>query len=163
MWTYSSTGAAEACGGATGKPQIHDPPLIFDLQRDKAEETPLESSTPEYWAVVEQITRRREELLWDIATDKSVSTANYNIDESAMPCCDPQQVVCRCDTLGWRWGRFSPSGHETSLHSPQLDNCRLWCRAETKSEQIKKQAEGWGSGFQTLACLHCEIDHLTIH
>lgn len=110
MWTYSSTGAAEACGGATGKPQIHDPPLIFDLQRDKAEETPLEKSTPGYWAVVEQITRRREELLWDIATDKSVSTANYNTDESAVPCCDPQQAVCRCETLGWRWGPFLTLG-----------------------------------------------------
>lgn len=106
MWTYSSTGAAEACGGAVGTAQIHDPPLIFDLQRDKAEETPLDSRTPEYWALVEQITRRREELLWDIATDKSVSTANYNTDETAMPCCDPQQAVCRCDTWGWRWRPF---------------------------------------------------------
>lgn len=95
----NSPGAAQACSGATGKPQIHDPPLIFDLQRDEAEETPLDSSTPEYRAVVEQITRRREELLWDIATDKSVSTANYNTDESAVPCCDPQQAVCRCGPL----------------------------------------------------------------
>lgn len=100
MCTYSCTGAAKACDGATGKPQIHDPPLLFDLERDKAEATPLESSAAEYWAVVEQITRRREELLWDIATDRSVSTANYNTDGSAVPCCDPQQAVCRCDTLG---------------------------------------------------------------
>lgn len=100
MRTRGSAGAAEACGGATGAPQSHDPPLVFDLQRDQAEGTPLEVSTPEYRALVEQIARGREELLWDIATDASVSTANYNTDESAAPCCDPQRAVCRCDSLG---------------------------------------------------------------
>ncbi|XP_076616094.1 arylsulfatase G [Chaetodon auriga] len=93
------TGAAAACGGATGGPQLHDPPLIFDLQRDAAEETPLEAKTPEYQAVAERIARRREELLWDIATDKSVSTADYTTQESAAPCCDPRRPVCRCLTL----------------------------------------------------------------
>lgn len=94
------TGAAEACGGATGGQQLHDPPLIFDLQRDEAEETPLKVETSEYQAVAERIARRREELLWDIATDESVSTADYSTDESAAPCCDPGRPVCRCPTLG---------------------------------------------------------------
>ncbi|XP_050922277.1 arylsulfatase G isoform X2 [Lates calcarifer] len=85
------TGAAESCGGATGKQQLHDPPLIFDLEHDAAEETPLEARTPEYQVVAERIARRREELLWDIATDQSVSTADYSMDESAEPCCDPRQ------------------------------------------------------------------------
>uniref|UniRef100_A0A8P4GEH6 Arylsulfatase G n=1 Tax=Dicentrarchus labrax TaxID=13489 RepID=A0A8P4GEH6_DICLA len=97
------TGAAEACGGATGRQQLHDPPLIFDLERDEAEETPLEVKTPEYQAVADRIARRREELLWDIATDKSVSTADYSTDESAAPCCDHRQPVCRCHTLGQGW------------------------------------------------------------
>lgn len=93
------TGASEACGGATGRQQLHDPPLIFDLQLDEAEETPLQVHTPEYQAVVERIARKREELLWDIATDESVSTADYSKDKSAAPCCDPRQAVCRCHTL----------------------------------------------------------------
>ncbi|XP_069012029.1 arylsulfatase G [Embiotoca jacksoni] len=94
------TGAAEACGGATGMEQLHDPPLIFDLERDEGEETPVEVETPEYQAVAERIARRREELLWDIAADKSVSTADYITDKSAAPCCDPTEPVCRCHTLG---------------------------------------------------------------
>ncbi|XP_037610949.1 arylsulfatase G isoform X2 [Sebastes umbrosus] len=94
------TGAAEACGGATGRQQLHDPPLIFDLERNEAEETPLQVETPEYRAVAERIARGREKLLWDIATDKSVSTADYSTDASAAPCCDPRQAVCRCHTLG---------------------------------------------------------------
>lgn len=93
-------GAAEACGGAAGRQQLHDPPMIFDLQRDEAEETPLQVGTPEYRAIAEKIASRREKLLWNIATDKSVSKANYNTDQSAVPCCDPRRPVCRCDTLG---------------------------------------------------------------
>ncbi|KAM3592798.1 uncharacterized protein V6R79_025352 [Siganus canaliculatus] len=94
------TGAAEACGGGTGRQQLHDPPLIFDLQRDEAEETPLEVEAPEYQAVAKRIARRREKLFWDIATDKSVSVADYRTDESAAPCCDPRHAVCRCHILG---------------------------------------------------------------
>uniref|UniRef100_A0A8C2ZM33 Arylsulfatase G n=1 Tax=Cyclopterus lumpus TaxID=8103 RepID=A0A8C2ZM33_CYCLU len=73
------TGAAEACGGATGMEQLHDPPLIFDLERDEAEETPLDVETPEYQAIAE----------------RSVSTADYSTDTSAAPCCDPTQAVCQ--------------------------------------------------------------------
>lgn len=90
------TGASEACGGGTGKQRLHDPPLIFDLDDDEAEGTPLEAETPEYRAVAERIARLREELLWDIATDPSVSTADYGTDASAAPCCDPGRPVCRC-------------------------------------------------------------------
>uniref|UniRef100_A0A8C5EN26 Arylsulfatase G n=1 Tax=Gouania willdenowi TaxID=441366 RepID=A0A8C5EN26_GOUWI len=93
------TGAAEACGGGTGQQQLHDPPLIFDLDHDQAEDTPLEVDTPEYQDVAERIARRREELLWDIASDQSVSTADYSTDSSAAPCCDPTQPMCRCHTL----------------------------------------------------------------
>ncbi|XP_035001826.1 arylsulfatase G isoform X1 [Hippoglossus stenolepis] len=94
------TGAAEACGGATGSQQLHDPPLIFDLERDKAEETPLDAGTPEYRAAAERIACGREELLWDIATDESVSAADYSTDKSAAPCCDPGRAVCRCHPPG---------------------------------------------------------------
>lgn len=93
-------GAAEACGGATGTQELHDPPLIFDLDRDEAEETPLDVRTPEYQVTAKRIARWREELLWDIANDQSVSAADYTTDKSAAPCCDPTQAVCRCPTLG---------------------------------------------------------------
>ncbi|XP_041829529.1 arylsulfatase G isoform X2 [Melanotaenia boesemani] len=93
------TGAAEACGGGTGQQQLHDPPLIFDLEREEAEETPLQVETPEYQAAVQKIARGREQVLWDIATDKSVSTADYSMDKSAAPCCNQRQAVCRCCTL----------------------------------------------------------------
>ncbi|XP_017273905.1 arylsulfatase G [Kryptolebias marmoratus] len=93
------TGGAEACGGGKGEQQLHDPLLIFDLERDEAEETPLRLDTPEYELVARRVAREREELLWDIATDKSVSTADYSTDKSAAPCCDKTQAVCRCYTV----------------------------------------------------------------
>ncbi|XP_072230028.1 arylsulfatase G-like [Leuresthes tenuis] len=93
------TGGAEACGGGAGQQQLHDPPLIFDVEREEAEERPLQVDTPEYQAAAKRIARRREELLWDIATDESVSTADYSTDKSAAPCCDQRQAVCRCRTL----------------------------------------------------------------
>ncbi|KAM4715655.1 arylsulfatase G isoform 1-T2 [Anableps anableps] len=93
------TGGAEACSGGTGQEQLHDPPLIFDLEHEEAEETPLQFDTPEYRAIAERVARKREELLWDIATDGSVSTADYSQDELAAPCCDRRQAVCRCHTM----------------------------------------------------------------
>ncbi|XP_029933463.1 arylsulfatase G [Myripristis murdjan] len=94
------TGAAEACGGGRGRQQLHNPPLIFDLESDEGEETPLDSGSPEYQRALDRIAEGREELLWDIATDQSVSTADYTTDQSAAPCCDPRHPVCRCHMLG---------------------------------------------------------------
>ncbi|CAL8260579.1 unnamed protein product [Arctogadus glacialis] len=90
------TGSAEACGGGRGTQLLHDPPLIFDLGVDQAEATPLDAGAPDYQEVLGKVTKAREELLWDIATDQSVSVADYTQDQSAAPCCDPQRASCRC-------------------------------------------------------------------
>ncbi|XP_026861843.2 arylsulfatase G isoform X2 [Electrophorus electricus] len=93
------TGSAEACGGAKGKQQMHDPPLIFELSRDVAEGSPLDPSSVEYQAVLREVEREREAVLWDIATD-NVSTADYSITQAAFPCCQPHNPVCRCHSVG---------------------------------------------------------------
>ncbi|XP_061086214.1 arylsulfatase G-like isoform X2 [Conger conger] len=93
------TGAAEACGGGTGKQEVHDPPLIFDLSDDEEESSPMDSGSEEYQAVLEQVQRERDALLRDIAKDH-VSRADYTVDPSAAPCCDPGHVACRCEGGG---------------------------------------------------------------
>lgn len=103
---FYMTGAAEACGGSTAREQLHDPPLIFDLEADEAEDRPLDPGTSEYQEAAERAARGREEVLWDIATDPSVSTADYSTEGSAAPCCDPTRPACRC-------------------HSPQAQNIDL--------------------------------------
>ncbi|XP_054610980.1 arylsulfatase G-like isoform X2 [Dunckerocampus dactyliophorus] len=90
------TGAAQACGGDTGTQEFHNPPLIFDLENDKAEETPLKVGTREYQVLAERVALWKEELLWDIATDQSVSAADYSTNDSAAPCCNSMRPVCRC-------------------------------------------------------------------
>ncbi|MED6287579.1 hypothetical protein CHARACLAT_017817, partial [Characodon lateralis] len=93
------TGGPEACNGGTGQVQLHDPPLIFDLEHEEAEETPLQFDTPDYRAIAWRVAHKRDELLWDIATDRSVSSADYSQDELAAPCCDRTKAVCRCHTV----------------------------------------------------------------
>ncbi|XP_019902293.2 arylsulfatase G isoform X5 [Esox lucius] len=92
------TGGAEACSGSTGKEELHDPPLIFDLSQDKAEETTLDPTTEEYREAEERGRRAREVLLYDIATDPLLSTADYTTDQSAAPCCDRRHASCRCSS-----------------------------------------------------------------
>ncbi|XP_063077779.1 arylsulfatase G [Engraulis encrasicolus] len=89
------TGAAEACGGGEGQPQVHDPPLIFDLSGDPGEGTPLVEGSEEYQEALREVQSEREALLWDIAND-NVSTANYATDRGAAPCCDHALPACRC-------------------------------------------------------------------
>lgn len=87
-----------ACGGGGGQQQYHDPPLIFDLSKDEAEGTPLNSESEEYRSVLEEVERESEALLWDIATDR-VSSADYTVVPAAVPCCQPHNPACRCHSL----------------------------------------------------------------
>ncbi|KAI4873484.1 hypothetical protein NFI96_032575, partial [Prochilodus magdalenae] len=92
------TGGAEACGGGSGKPELHDPPLIFDLDKDKAEGSALDPTSEEYQTVLKEVEREREALLWDIATD-NVSSADYTVAHTAVPCCQPHNRACRCHSI----------------------------------------------------------------
>lgn len=94
---FTLPGGAEACGGGSGKQELHDPPLIFNLNEDEAEGSPLDPASEEYQLVTREVARAREMLLWDIATD-NVSTADYTVSQSAVPCCQPQNPACRCNS-----------------------------------------------------------------
>lgn len=102
------TGGSEACGGGSGQQQYHNPPLIFDLSQNEAEESPLIPESEEYRSILRDVEREREALLWDIATDK-VSTADYTTVPAAVPCCQPRNPACRCHSLKrGQWARPSP-------------------------------------------------------
>lgn len=94
-FSFTLAGGAEACDGGIGKQELHDPPLIFNLDQDEAEESPLNPASKEYQLIFKQVEREREVLLWDIATG-NVSTADYTVSQSAVPCCQPQNPACRC-------------------------------------------------------------------
>ncbi|XP_042623482.1 arylsulfatase G-like isoform X1 [Cyprinus carpio] len=94
---YITVGSV-TCGGRSGQQQYQDPPLIFDLSQDEAEETPLNPESDEYRSVLKEVEREREALLWDIATDK-VSLADYTVIPAAVSCCQPHNPTCRCHSL----------------------------------------------------------------
>uniref|UniRef100_A0A8D2CTI2 Arylsulfatase G n=1 Tax=Sciurus vulgaris TaxID=55149 RepID=A0A8D2CTI2_SCIVU len=91
------TGGARACDGSTGPEQQHRLPLIFDLQDDVAEGVPLQRGGAEYQAVLPKVRKVLADIFQDIAND-NVSRADYTQDPSVIPCCNPYQVACRCQT-----------------------------------------------------------------
>nr|XP_040124476.1 arylsulfatase G isoform X11 [Ictidomys tridecemlineatus] len=91
------TGGARACDGSIGPEQQQDPPLIFDLQEDAAEGEPLQRGGAEYQAVLPKVRKVLADVLQDIAND-NISRADYTQDPSVIPCCNPYQIVCRCQT-----------------------------------------------------------------
>lgn len=84
-----------ACDGSTGPAERHQPPLIFNLDRDIQEQQPLDVASREYQAVLPAISKAYAQALQDIAAD-NVSVADYSQDPAAIPCCNVQHVGCRC-------------------------------------------------------------------
>ncbi|XP_048223091.1 arylsulfatase G [Perognathus longimembris pacificus] len=89
------TGGARACDGSIGREQHHPLPLIFNLQDDVAEGTPLPRRGAAYQAALPQIHKALEAVLQDIASDNT-SRVDYTQDPSVTPCCNPYQIACRC-------------------------------------------------------------------
>lgn len=89
------TGGAKACDGGVGPEQHHVSPLIFNLEDDAAESSPLQKGSPEYQELLPKVTRVLADVLQDIADDNS-SRADYTQDPSVTPCCNPHQITCRC-------------------------------------------------------------------
>ncbi|GAB0197636.1 arylsulfatase G [Grus japonensis] len=96
---FYTTGGAMACDGSIGPAEHHQPPLIFNLDRDIQEQEPLDVASREYQAVLPAISRAYAQALEDIATD-NVSVADYSKDPAVTPCCNAQHVACRCQALG---------------------------------------------------------------
>ena len=73
----------------------HDPPLLFNLIDDPAEEFPLDTSLLKYRKVVDKINALKSEKLADIKNDFK-SIVDETKDPSVTPCCNPNNVKCRC-------------------------------------------------------------------
>ncbi|KAM5125363.1 LOW QUALITY PROTEIN: arylsulfatase G [Mantella aurantiaca] len=92
---FYSTGGALSCDGRIGPERHHNPPLVFNIEKDPEEETPLESHSAEYQQLLPLIQKAIITLHNTIQKD-NVSTADYSQDPSAMICCNPRNTVCRC-------------------------------------------------------------------
>ncbi|XP_004432973.1 PREDICTED: arylsulfatase G isoform X1 [Ceratotherium simum simum] len=94
---FYTTGGAKACDGSIGPEQHHDPPLIFNLEDDIAEGVPLERGSAEYQRILPKVREVLADILQDITAD-NISRADYTQDPSVIPCCNPHQTACRCQT-----------------------------------------------------------------
>ncbi|XP_040496275.1 arylsulfatase G isoform X4 [Ursus maritimus] len=91
------SGGAKACDGAVGPEQLHEPPLIFNLEDDVAEAVPLDRGSAEYQGVLPRVRELLADVILDIAGDNT-SRADYTHHPSVTPCCNPHHVACRCQT-----------------------------------------------------------------
>lgn len=92
------TGGAKGCrDGRTSDPAPslrHEPPLLFDLDADPAEASPL--NTTAFAEVLETIRALRH------AKEESINTTfrsvtDYAQDDKFKPCCNRTNVACRCE------------------------------------------------------------------
>lgn len=90
------SGGAKACDGSIGQEVHHQPPLIFNLQRDIQEQEPMDIHSAEYRSVLPLVNKAFMDILQDIASD-NVSIADYSHDADVIPCCNPQHLACRCE------------------------------------------------------------------
>ncbi|XP_035757447.1 arylsulfatase G [Egretta garzetta] len=113
---FYTTGGAMACDGSIGPAEHHQPPLIFNLDRDIQEQEPLDVASREYQAVLPAISRAYAQALEDIATD-NVSLADYSQDPAVTPCCNAEHVACRCRAPG---SRAAALGHRAEQRATRL-------------------------------------------
>ncbi|XP_068084492.1 arylsulfatase G isoform X2 [Anabrus simplex] len=90
------SGGSPDCSGHAGPVQYHlTLPLVFHLDVDPAERSPLEPSSWKYRNVVRKAQRALSSLLDNIRADNT-SCVDYTVSKSARPCCDTQSLICRC-------------------------------------------------------------------
>ncbi|OCT63144.1 arylsulfatase G [Xenopus laevis] len=95
---FYTTGGALDCNGSIGPAQHHDPPLVFNLNRDIQEGSPLDTESQEYHTLLLHLKQAMGDIQADISMD-NVSSADYLQDVSAVLCCNREHVACRCTEL----------------------------------------------------------------
>ena len=91
------TGGAADCTGSIGTIARHDPPLLFDLDKDPAESTALDTSTEPYKSVVASIVGLLKAQMHSVNTTMQ-SVPNYNVSLASEPCAH-YPTSCRSNPL----------------------------------------------------------------
>lgn len=88
----------------SGGEKHHDPPLIFDLSADQAEQNPLDPTSSDYQTAHANILRVWQQFNATVASDR-LSKANFSEDSVCTvshcikPCCNPANVLCTCHPM----------------------------------------------------------------
>ncbi|KAJ8037949.1 Arylsulfatase G [Holothuria leucospilota] len=90
------TGGIPECGGLYGPSTRHDPPLLFNVKEDPMESTPIDPASSEYQSVLMEVNQALVDLEQSLLQDNT-SVVDYTFNYCVMPCCNPLNVVCRCN------------------------------------------------------------------
>ena len=98
---WSTTGTkpcipAEGMQGAQGQVLQHDPPLVFDLDSDPAESSPVQAPSQ----VLHQLEEARRHKVADIASSFQSQPLYEQGGRTAQPCCNATSVYCGCAGSG---------------------------------------------------------------
>jgi arylsulfatase G len=93
---YTRTYSMPSCTEPEAKPVDHPDYLVFDLDADPGETTPVRPPA----AVMDAIWKAHNALLADIASTfrSQVNWTSGNMVNAA-PCCNPANAACRCDPI----------------------------------------------------------------
>lgn len=90
------TGGVPDCFGQSGPSQCHaDTPLLFNLDVDPSESSPLDSNSSEYHVVVELARMALVDLQRSVKSDNT-STVDYRSGHEGQVCCNKDSPICRC-------------------------------------------------------------------
>jgi len=89
-------GGVPDCFGQSGPSQSHaDSPLVFNLDVDPSEGSPLDSNSSEYHVVVELARMAVVDLQRNVKSDNT-STVDYRSGREGRVCCNKDSPICRC-------------------------------------------------------------------
>eukprot|EP00050_Salpingoeca_kvevrii_P019850 m.91310 g.91310 ORF g.91310 m.91310 type:complete len:533 (+) comp8600_c0_seq3:4174-5772(+) len=88
------TGGVPGCGSHS-PPTHHEPPLLFDLEKDPAETSPLSLDDPANQKVLQDIRQALADKMQSILSTPH-SKADYAMDTDSEPCCNRSLPACRC-------------------------------------------------------------------
>ena len=89
-------GGVPDCFGQSGPSQSHaDFPLVFNLDVDPSEGSPLDSNSSEYLVIVELAKMAVVGLQLSVKSDNT-STVDYRSGHEGRVCCNKDSPICRC-------------------------------------------------------------------
>ena len=89
------TGGVPSCNSSHPKTVRHDPPLLFNLKDDEQESEALDVTKEPYSQILAEMTKLLDEIKESVAKDNTTA-ALYTNNPHARPCCNENNVVCRC-------------------------------------------------------------------
>ncbi|XP_065826455.1 arylsulfatase G-like [Oscarella lobularis] len=89
------TGGVASCNSPHPKTVRHDPPLLFNLKDDEQESEALDVTKEPYSQILAEMTKLLDEIKESVAKDNTTA-ALYTNNPRARPCCNENNVVCRC-------------------------------------------------------------------